>query len=596
MPPSTSLHHPTSLSPLPHQPSNQYTRGCYGGSQPSMLNTATTTSPYTSPQLTKKGLIRQFFNSRPQLKATGGQGQPLSSAAAAHGPVTAEGPQRAQSAQDIKGSTAPSSPVSTPNPLPPSTATAATTATLPFVKKPPSSMPVTPQSVSRPSSPTARIARSPATPPPKQQQKSRSSLSNDDTSPLQRLLNKYPLNAAFLARYQVTAELGSGGFGHVLAATRIKDRKEVAVKLILKRRIPVSAWARDRELGVMPMEVYLVRRCNHPNVIAFEDFFEDERFGYLVMEMHGTQWSATDNAFIDEKDRKDAMHLAKAAEAARAQVDTIPEEIDPPEKKENEFISNGHHSPPSSPTAATATCRHPAIARVICEETGGAEQVSPSPPHRVRQLSNPTLSSTPAPRSLPSPPPMARTQSVPLPPKLARKPSMDLFECIEQNAHLPERHARHVFRQIAEAVAYLHSRGIVHRDLKDENIVIDSNLHVKIIDFGSAAFEPSHKKSQLFDRFQGTLQYASPEILRGERYKGRPSDIWAMGVLLYTMLHGECPFSSSEEAMASGYKPPKMQTSAECLQLVDWMLEKTPDRRPSAEQVLQHPWMRKVLP
>ncbi|TPX66272.1 hypothetical protein SpCBS45565_g04544 [Spizellomyces sp. 'palustris'] len=583
MPPSASLHHhhPPSLSPLPHHAINQYTRGCYGGSQPSMLNTATTTSPYTSPQLTKKGLIRQFFNSRPQLKAAGGQG-PLSSAHDT--PVTAEG---LQSAQDIKGP--PSSPVSTPNPPPPTT-------TLPILTKPPSSMPVTPQSLSRPSSPTARPARSPATPPLKQ--KPEPSLPNDDASPLQRLLNKYPLNAAFLAHYQVTAELGSGGFGHVLAATRIKDQKEVAVKLILKRRIPVSAWARDRELGVMPMEVYLVRRCNHPNVIAFEDFFEDERFGYLVMEMHGTQWSATDNAFIDEKDRKDVMHLAKAAEAARAQVDTIPEEIEPPEKKENEFISDAHRSgsPPSSPVAATATCRHPAISRVMCEETGGAEQVSPSPSYRARQLSNPTLPSTPTPRSLPSPPPMTRTQSVPLPPKLARKPSMDLFECIEQNAHLPERHARHVFRQIAEAVAYLHSRGIVHRDLKDENIVIDSNLHVKIIDFGSAAFEPSHKKSQLFDRFQGTLQYASPEILRGERYKGRPSDIWAMGVLLYTMLHGECPFSSSEEAMASGYKPPKMKTSAECLQLVDWMLEKTPDRRPSAEQVVQHPWMRKVLP
>ncbi|KAI9096543.1 kinase-like domain-containing protein [Phlyctochytrium arcticum] len=329
--------------------------------------------------------------------------------------------------------------------------------------------------------------------------------SSSELTAVQRLLNKYPLNPDFLANYTVTAELGSGGFGHVLSAISTKDNVEVAVKLILKRRIPASAWARDRDLGIMPMEVYLVRRCTHPNVVGFKDFYEDERFAYLVMEMHGTQWDATDNPF-----REDAtLRSSAAAQSTRK----------------------------------------------------------------------------------PIPPPLLRTQSYPLPTRLTRKSSMDLFECIEQNTHLPERHARHVFRQIADAVSYLHTRGIVHRDLKDENIVIDSNLHVKLIDFGSAAFEPLHKKSQLFDRFQGTIQYAAPEILKGQKYKGRPSDVWAMGILLYTMLEGECPFASSEEAMRGSARAPARRVSGECRQLVDWMLEKIPERRPTAEQVLGHSWM-----
>jgi serine/threonine protein kinase len=183
---------------------------------------------------------------------------------------------------------------------------------------------------------------------------------------------------------------------------------------------------------------------------------------------------------------------------------------------------------------------------------------------------------------------LQRCASFPLPAKLIRRPSMDLFECIEEHDKLSEKDAIYVFKQIVEAVKYLHERGIIHRDIKDENIVIDQDMHVKLIDFGSASIEDVHKP--FLDKFQGTVQYCPPEVLRGEKYKGRPADMWSLGILLYTILCGEIPFSSSEQARRHGYKPPGIDLSPEARNLLDALLQKAPCQRPTIEEVLTHEW------
>ncbi|KAJ3389726.1 hypothetical protein HDU80_011427 [Chytriomyces hyalinus] len=132
--------------------------------------------------------------------------------------------------------------------------------------------------------------------------------------------------------------------------------------------------------------------------------------------------------------------------------------------------------------------------------------------------------------------------------------SFDLFDCIDH--HLPEPVARKVFAQIALAVKHMQVKGLVHRDLKDENIVVDSSYNIKIIDFGSAASIPkSH--SEYFTQFRGTALYESPEIVRKEPYRGPEADIWALGVLLYTMVVGGSPFHNEAEILNGGVRMPR---------------------------------------
>ncbi|KAL1918926.1 uncharacterized protein VTP21DRAFT_2307 [Calcarisporiella thermophila] len=172
---------------------------------------------------------------------------------------------------------------------------------------------------------------------------------------------------------------------------------------------------------------------------------------------------------------------------------------------------------------------------------------------------------------------------------LVRRTSCDLFECIEHHRKFSEDQARHIFRQVVDAVHHLSRLGVCHRDIKDENIVIDDHYRVKLIDFGSAVIIPPH--GAWFDRFYGTVNYAAPEILMGHRYRAEHAEIWALGVLLYTILYGEVPFSDPLQAIHEPFTQPRLKSSPECDALLRWMLAKQPDHRPSIDTVRRHPWL-----
>jgi serine/threonine protein kinase len=130
---------------------------------------------------------------------------------------------------------------------------------------------------------------------------------------------------------------------------------------------------------------------------------------------------------------------------------------------------------------------------------------------------------------------------------------MDLFDYIELNENMTRKEIQHIFRQIVDAVAHLHRHNIVHRDIKDENVIVDSIGHVQLIDFGSAAYL---KPEQKFDTFAGTLDYCAPEVLRGNTYTGPPQDIWSLGILLYTLIYKENPFYNIDEIMSRDLRIP----------------------------------------
>ena len=96
------------------------------------------------------------------------------------------------------------------------------------------------------------------------------------------------------------------------------------------------------------------------------------------------------------------------------------------------------------------------------------------------------------------------------------------------------------------ALSVFHKKHIAHRDLKPENILVDienPNFPTKVIDFGFAA--QSKEKMQIFC---GTPAYMSPEICAKLKYDGSATDVWASGILLYTMLFGHQPFKAANEA------------------------------------------------
>lgn len=165
-------------------------------------------------------------------------------------------------------------------------------------------------------------------------------------------------------------------------------------------------------------------------------------------------------------------------------------------------------------------------------------------------------------------------------------PGIDLFDLIELNPKMPEEECRSIFRQIVSAVAHLHGLGIVHRDIKDENIILDSQGLLKLIDFGSAAYA----KHGPFDVFVGTIDYAAPEVLSGHPYLGKPQDVWALGILLYTIVYKENPFYNVDEILEGELRIPFVM-SDDCLDLIKMILNRDVSRRPTIDVIKNHKWL-----
>ncbi|KAK2885854.1 hypothetical protein Q8A67_016691 [Cirrhinus molitorella] len=168
----------------------------------------------------------------------------------------------------------------------------------------------------------------------------------------------------------------------------------------------------------------------------------------------------------------------------------------------------------------------------------------------------------------------------------------ELYEYIQDKQRLPEEEARHFFRQITSAVQYCHKNGVVHRDLKLENILLDKDLNVKLADFG---LSNRYMRGQCLDTFCGSPLYASPEIINGLPYHGPEVDCWSLGVLLYALVYGSMPFDGTsysilkEQIRHGRYRIPDVLSGARSL--IGWMLTVKTEDRATVEDIANHWWL-----
>eukprot|EP01094_Clydonella_sp_ATCC50884_P021778 TRINITY_DN4878_c0_g1_i1.p1 TRINITY_DN4878_c0_g1~~TRINITY_DN4878_c0_g1_i1.p1 ORF type:complete len:628 (+),score=185.30 TRINITY_DN4878_c0_g1_i1:187-2070(+) len=173
----------------------------------------------------------------------------------------------------------------------------------------------------------------------------------------------------------------------------------------------------------------------------------------------------------------------------------------------------------------------------------------------------------------------------------------DLLDLImgSPNGRLAVEEAMRVFAQLVLACEYMHDRGVIHRDLKPDNIFLDERHNVRVGDFGlSVLYNRDHPS---LTARAGTLHYASPETFLGSKIYGTELDVWSIGVVLYVMLHGRYPFwgkndtESAKAILSSNPKYPR-HFPPECVQLLQQIFIKAPFQRISISQIKKHPWIR----
>jgi len=177
----------------------------------------------------------------------------------------------------------------------------------------------------------------------------------------------------------------------------------------------------------------------------------------------------------------------------------------------------------------------------------------------------------------------------------------ELFDKIVERGMYSERDAAHVISQVLEAVAYLHENGIAHRDLKPENLLSTEdgeNEIVKIADFGFA--KNFKREGQVLMTSCGSPGYVAPEILTAECYD-ESVDLWSIGVIIYILLSGYPPFYADsapalfKKIMEVNYDFDDSvwdDISDMAKDLIQHLLVKDPSQRFSAQQCLEHPWIR----
>ena len=167
---------------------------------------------------------------------------------------------------------------------------------------------------------------------------------------------------------------------------------------------------------------------------------------------------------------------------------------------------------------------------------------------------------------------------------------VDLFDYVSKVKYLEEDTVRLLFRQIIEIVVACAEKGVLHGDIKDENILVNTkNFKIKFIDFGGGAYI----KDDVYTTNCGTGVYCPPEWFMNGSYHGLPASVWSLGVLLYDMAYGDIPFRDEYQIRTLDVTfNHNIKTSREFQDLLLKCLQRCPSQRIKLDNILKHPWMK----
>ncbi|XP_013810681.2 hormonally up-regulated neu tumor-associated kinase isoform X1 [Apteryx mantelli] len=182
-------------------------------------------------------------------------------------------------------------------------------------------------------------------------------------------------------------------------------------------------------------------------------------------------------------------------------------------------------------------------------------------------------------------------------------PGGNLMHKIYEKKRLEEHEARKYIRQLILAVEHLHRAGVVHRDLKIENLLLDEDNNIKLIDFGLSNCAGILGYSDPFSTQCGSPAYAAPELLARKKY-GPKIDVWSIGVNMYAMLTGTLPFTVEPFSLRALYQkmvdkemnPFPTQLSTAAINFLRSLLEPDPAKRPNIQQALANRWLNENYP
>ncbi|CAJ0917713.1 10450_t:CDS:10 [Entrophospora sp. SA101] len=359
--------------------------------------------------------------------------------------------------------------------------------------------------------------------------------------------------------------LGKGAYGEATLAYNKNDpeKKRVVLKYVIKSRILIDCWTRDKLLGTIPLEIHILhtlRRIPHPNIVQMDD----DHY-YIEMELHGAGMDLFDyielNTQMPESEIKSIFRQVAKAIQHLHHNKIVHRDI-----KDENVILDENNNVQLIDFGSSAYIKEGKKYDTFC---GTVDYAAPeeNPFYNIDEIIAGDLRI----------PYILSEGSIDLIKRILerdvdRRPTiddkdlaergagMDLFDYIELNTQMPESEIKSIFRQVAKAIQHLHHNKIVHRDIKDENVILDENNNVQLIDFGSSAYIKEGKK---YDTFCGTVDYAAPE---------------------------ENPFYNIDEIIAGDLRIPYILSEGS-IDLIKRILERDVDRRPTIDDVLNHHWL-----